>query len=63
MLMQRSEDRWGGRAREKKLGGAETPRKRHRRCREERTGRKTKKKKHKSVEWDKACWTLKKQVR
>lgn len=42
MLMQRSEDRWGGRAGEKKLGGAETPRKRHRRCREERTGRKTK---------------------
>lgn len=60
MLMQRSGDRWGGRAREKKLGGAETPRKRHRRCREERTVRKTKKE---SVEWDKAHGTQKKQVR
>lgn len=43
MLMQRSGDRWGGRAGEKKLGGAETPRKRHRRRKEERTSRETKK--------------------
>ena len=36
-------DPWGGQARERKTGGAETPGKRHhRRRREERTGRKTK---------------------
>lgn len=61
MLMQRSGDRWGGRARERKMGGAETPRKRRRR-REERTSRKTKQKRD-SVEWDKAPWTQKEQVR
>lgn len=63
MLMQRSEDRWGGESRREKTGRGrdttkETPKMQRRKDRQE-----DKERKRRSVELDKAHWTQKKQVR
>lgn len=63
MLMQRSEDQWGGESRRGKTGRGrdtkkETPKMQRRKDRQE-----DKERKRRSVELDKARWTQKKQVR